>query len=196
MIELTASQRAALLCHARTTIARDLAIDETGGEPDFSHPVFRMKCGAFVTLHKKGALRGCIGYIVGVKEIPDAVAEMARASAFRDPRFPSLTPQEYPQVDIEISILTPLEAVGDVNDIVVGRDGLVITRGRRSGLLLPQVPVEQGWNRDEYLQHLCYKAGLPGDAWKDPDTGLERFSALVFGEDASTPPIDSCALDQ
>lgn len=182
MKELTDEQKVTLLRLARTTIARELQLQDACGDLCFDDGAYRQVCGAFVTLHASGKLRGCIGCIVGVKPIPETVAEMARSSAFRDPRFMPLRQEEYGRIDIEISILTPIVPVTDVRDIEVGRDGLIVTRGFRSGLLLPQVPVEQGWDRDTFLEHTCYKAGLPGNAWKQPDTKLEKFSALVFGE--------------
>jgi AmmeMemoRadiSam system protein A len=182
MIELTREQKTSLLQLARTTIAEKLGVETASRELKFSDPIFDMKCGAFVTLHMKGDLRGCIGYIVGVKSIPETIIEMAQSSAFKDPRFRPLSAEEYKKIDIEISVLTPIEPVHSVDEIVVGRDGLIISRGFNQGLLLPQVPVEQGWDRDTFLEHTCYKAGLPGNAWKDKATKIQKFSALVFGE--------------
>lgn len=182
MIELTTDQQIKLLKLARKTIADKLGIAVNIEMPAFDDDIFREKCGAFVTIHIKGDLRGCIGYIEGIKSIPETVVEMAVASAFRDPRFSSLTPEEYKKIDIEISILSPVEKVNDVNEIVVGRDGVIITRGYNRGLLLPQVPVEQGWDRNTFLSHTCYKAGLPADTWKSPDVLIEKFSAQVFSE--------------
>lgn len=182
MIELNRDQQIRLLKLARKTIADNLGIDGNIEMPSFDEKIFNEKCGAFVTIHIKGNLRGCIGYIEGVKTIPETVKDMARASAFSDPRFSSLTPEEYKKIDIEISILSPVEKVTDVNEIEVGRDGIIITSGYNRGLLLPQVPVEQGWDRDTFLTHTCYKAGLPADSWKKPGVLLEKFSAQVFSE--------------
>jgi AmmeMemoRadiSam system protein A len=182
MIELNKDQKIKLLKLARKTIADKLGISEKLELPSFEEDVFREKCGAFVTIHIKGDLRGCIGYIEGVKSIPETVKDMAMASAFSDPRFSSLTSEEYKKIDIEISILTPIEKVNDVTEIVVGRDGVIVTKGFNRGLLLPQVPVEQGWDRDTFLSHTCYKAGLPADSWKKPDVIIEKFSAQVFSE--------------
>ncbi len=183
MIELDRDQQIALLLLARNTIAESLDLP-VAAKPEFGDSVFSNLCGAFVTLHNRGRLRGCIGYIQGVRIIPEAVTDMARASAFRDPRFTPLTVDEYREIDIEISILSPIEPVADVSDIKVGRDGLIVSRGRQSGLLLPQVPVEQGWDLPTFLEHTCYKAGLPGDAWKREGTKIEKFSAQVFSEKA------------
>ncbi|MCU0822446.1 MAG: AmmeMemoRadiSam system protein A [Spirochaetes bacterium] len=185
MKELTREQQINLLKLARATIYESLAKkDFTGGpaEDAFSDPVFKEKCGAFVTLHIKGSLRGCIGYIQGMRPIPDTIIEMAKASAFHDPRFSPLTIKEYEKIDIEISVLTPIEEVKDIAGIVVGRDGIIISRGARSGLLLPQVATEQNWDLRTFLEHTCYKAGLPGDAWTMKETKIEKFSAQVFGE--------------
>ena len=182
MIELNREQQVDLLKLARHTIADSLGLETGTAAPEFNDPVFSVKCGAFVTLHIKGNLRGCIGYIEGVKNIPDTIKDMALSSAFRDPRFRPLSKAEYGDIDIEISVLSPIEKVEDVNDIKVGRDGLIMTKGYNRGLLLPQVPVEQGWDRDTFLTHTCYKAGLPGDAWKRGGVQIEKFSAQVFSE--------------
>lgn len=182
MIELNHDQQVRLLRYARKTIADALGQDIDYADPDFSEKIFGEKCGAFVTIHIKGNLRGCIGYIEGVKNIPDTINDMALSSAFRDPRFRPLGREEYKNIDIEISVLSPVEKVTDINDIVVGRDGLIITKGYNRGLLLPQVPVEQGWDRDTFLTHTCYKAGLPGDSWKKSGVLIEKFSAQVFSE--------------
>jgi AmmeMemoRadiSam system protein A len=107
---------------------------------------------------------------------------MAIAAAFQDPRFPGLTEGEYNDIEIEISVMSPLEKITDVNKIQVGKHGLIIKSGFNSGLLLPQVATEQGWDRDTFLEHTCYKAGLPGNSWKKPDTEILIFSAEVFSE--------------
>lgn len=136
--------------------------------------------GAFVTLTKKGQLRGCIGHIEGNKPLILTVAGMAKAAALEDPRFPQVKPSELPDIDFEISVLTPIRKISDIEEIMVGRDGIIITKGRDRGLLLPQVATEYGWDRITFLEHTCNKAGLPKDAWKDKDTIIEMFSAEVF----------------
>jgi len=153
-------------------------------EPRFPQPTeaLREKCGAFVTLHKRGTLRGCIGFIVADKPLFETVVEAARCSAFADPRFPALTGAELKQIDIEISVLSPLRRIESVEEIQVGVHGIVMRSGMQSGLLLPQVATEYGWDRGTFLAHTCRKAGLPGDCWKSPDTQIEVFSAQVFGE--------------
>ncbi len=182
MIELNTDQQKRLLGLARRSIASRLGLAAETDNSRFDDEIFSEKCGAFVTIHIKGDLRGCIGYIEGIKPIPETVKEMAEASAFKDPRFSSLSAREYQDIDIEISILSPIEKVNDINEIVVGRDGLIITRGFSRGLLLPQVPVEQGWDRETFLSHTCMKAGLPPDSWKREGVLIEKFSAQVFSE--------------
>ncbi|MBP7736675.1 MAG: AmmeMemoRadiSam system protein A [Spirochaetes bacterium] len=181
MIELDKDQQVKLLKLARNTIAEELGLD-AGERLEFNDAIYAEKCGAFVTLHVRGRLRGCIGYIKGVKNIPETITDMAKASAFNDPRFPPLRKEEYGGIDIEISVLSPIEPVESVSEIKVGRDGLIISRGYNSGLLLPQVPTEQGWDLEMFLVNTCYKAGLPGSAWQQKGTKIEKFSAQVFGE--------------
>jgi AmmeMemoRadiSam system protein A len=146
--------------------------------------------GAFVTLRNHGHLRGCIGYTTNSAPLAEAVCENAINAAARDPRFTPVTPEELPDITIEISALTPGETpespfkrVNDVSEIVLGRDGLYIERPhQRGGLLLPQVPIEQGWDLAQFLSGVCRKAGYPDGAWKDNATLLYRFSAQVFAE--------------
>jgi AmmeMemoRadiSam system protein A len=130
---------------------------------------------------KNGTLRGCIGHIVAEKPLFLVVRDMAIAAATQDYRFSPVTSSEIDDIDIEISVLTPMQRVDNVDEIKVGRDGLLIKRGYMSGLLLPQVPVEQGWDKATFLEHLCYKAGLPADAWKSSE--LWKFQAIVFSEE-------------
>jgi AmmeMemoRadiSam system protein B/AmmeMemoRadiSam system protein A len=144
--------------------------------------VLAEKRGAFVTLNKRGKLRGCIGYIQPHRSLATAVQEMAIAAATRDARFKPVTKKELKHVDIEISVLSRLEKVEDISEIKIGHDGLYIIAKGSSGLLLPQVATDQKWGRDEFLENVCYKARLPKDAWKDKDARLYRFSAEVFQE--------------
>lgn len=145
--------------------------------------VLQTPCGAFVTLKLGGDLRGCIGLVSAAKPLQETVREMAAASAFEDPRFPPLGREELPRLRIEISALSPFRRVSDVGQIEVGVHGIMMRRGARSGLLLPQVATEQGWDRETFLRHTCRKAGLPEDAWKDTQTTIEIFSAIVFHEE-------------
>jgi len=144
--------------------------------------VFREKRGAFVTLTVDGRLRGCIGHIVGVEELWRAVQGNALAAAFEDPRFPALSGDELDQVKIEISVLTPLLRVSP-EDVVVGRDGLLVERGPSRGVLLPQVAIEYGWDRETFLDRACHKAGLEIGSWRETETSVSVFSAEIFKED-------------
>ncbi len=156
----------------------------TGHGPDTPPPppteLLRDELGAFVTLNRQGRLRGCIGNIVGQGPLFVTVWNMARAAAFEDPRFPPLSHAELDDLTIEISILGPVTPCQDLGEIEVGRHGLIMRRGLRQGLLLPQVPVEWGWDREQFLAQTCRKAGLPATAWRDPDTMIYWFEAEFF----------------
>jgi AmmeMemoRadiSam system protein A len=147
---------------------------------DIDSPVLEEHRGAFVSLHKKGQLRGCIGYIEGRGPLHKTIEEMAAAAAFQDPRFNPVTEKELEDLDIEISVLTPLKRIADVDEIEVGRHGIYVKKGWCSGLLLPQVAAEYGWDRKTFLEHTCQKAGLACDAWKDRETEIYIFSADIF----------------
>ncbi|MCK5125583.1 MAG: AmmeMemoRadiSam system protein B [candidate division Zixibacteria bacterium] len=138
------------------------------------------KRGAFVTLNKQGMLRGCIGLVQAKKPLADAVANMAIAAAFEDPRFPEVTADELNDLDYEISVMSPLVLVTDINKIMVGRDGLMIRWEMHSGLLLPQVASEQKWNRITFLEQTCLKAGLPKNSYKDKQAKIYKFSVDKF----------------
>jgi len=152
-------------------------------------PRFAEKCGVFVTLKIDGELRGCIGLIEGRAPLSQGIQDMAIAAATEDPRFPAVEPDELAKIDIEISVLSPMIPVTRLDEIQVGRDGLLLRKYPGSGLLLPQVPTEYGWDRDTFLNHLCLKAGLPPGSHLGPDgkslaadAKLWRFTAEVFGE--------------
>jgi len=142
----------------------------------------------FVTLRKHGELRGCIGTLSPDGELGRTVPRFARRAAFDDPRFPPLTPQELEECDIEISVLTPPQPVSSPDDIEVGRDGVILELAGRSGLLLPQVATEWGFDRERFLEEVSRKAGLFGDAWRDPAARLWRFQAEVFEEGTAIRP--------
>jgi AmmeMemoRadiSam system protein B/AmmeMemoRadiSam system protein A len=170
----------ALLAFARATIQR---YQETGTVPmarSLPPPALRTQ-GAFVTLTRNGELRGCIGRIVPDGPLGRTVGAMALQAAFDDPRFPPVSREELPQLHIEISALTPMKPVAGAHEIVVGRDGVVLSKGGRSAVFLPQVATEQGWTRDEMLEQLCRKAGLPAGSWRD-GASFSVFQAEVFGE--------------
>ena len=183
--DLDDAEQRYLLRKARKTIESYV---RDGRLPDVeaTSPRLGEQRGIFVTLHRKGMLRGCIGYVEPSR--PDfpplyrAVREMAVAAATEDPRFPPVRPEELGDIDIEITVMSPLSKVDDPAGIVVGRHGVVIRGRGRSGLFLPQVPVEQGWNRETYLDEVCRKAGLPRGAWRDDDIQLYTFTGQVFGE--------------
>lgn len=139
--------------------------------------------GAFVTLKKHGQLRGCIGTLECRRALAEEIARVAASAAREDPRFEPVCASELDDLDIEVSVLGPLEAIDphDPEAFVIGRHGLVVEQGRRRGLLLPQVATEWGWDRATFLAHTCTKAGLPADAWKNGAT-VYRFDAVVFGD--------------
>ncbi len=138
------------------------------------------KLGSFVTLSHGRNLRGCIGTIIAHEPLWRNVWNMAKASAFEDPRFPPLSPLEWPQISMEISVLDEPSLCPDPELVEVGRHGLILQYQGRSGVFLPQVPIEQGWDRQEYLEHLCAKAGLPKGSWLRPEARLYWYEALVF----------------
>ena len=176
-MELTESSRQTLLNIARTAI-----VGHVSGLP-FSSPdaagELGLCAGAFVSIHHDDRLRGCIGHIEADQALALVVARSAVAACSADPRFAPLAAAELAHVDIEISVLGPLERVADVEEIVVGRDGLLVERGRYRGLLLPQVAVEWRWDRNTFLEQTCHNAGLPPDAWRS-GAAVRRFEANVF----------------
>ena len=154
------------------------AVDTSASTPATNH--LHQPRGAFVTLHENGQLRGCIGSITAYAPLDETVRDMALAAALEDPRFQPVGEDELDRLQLEISVLTPMFAIAP-EDVVVGLHGLMISHGGHRGLLLPQVPVEWGWDRETFLSQTCRKAGLPDDQWKK-DAKLEAFTAEVFGE--------------
>jgi len=155
--------------------------------PDVSSddPELAAQCGAFVTIKNHGRLRGCLGQFTSERPIYELVNELARSSATRDSRFESdrVSPEELPEVDIEISVLSPLERMENPLDIEIGVHGIYIRSGGAGGCFLPQVATEHGWSKEKFLSCCCsHKAGLPADAWRDKDTEVLVFTADVFGE--------------
>ena len=180
LASLTDDEKKRLLEIARESIHAYLT---TGVTPDFDVPgKFRQDGAAFVTLTRNGRLRGCIGHTVATQPLVRTVAECAVSAAVSDPRFPPVKQEELGLLDIEISVLTPLEPVRTLEDILVGRDGLMIVKGRHRGLLLPQVAKDYGWTREEFLRQTCRKAGLAPRDYLAPDATVYRFQALVFSE--------------
>jgi AmmeMemoRadiSam system protein A len=186
---LSKKEQEALLSIARGSIARALVAGRwksAGGATAESGltGALGVPSGAFVTIRLGGDLRGCIGYIASDLPLARVVDDVARKAATEDPRFPPLTQSELARATLEISVLSPLEKVNDTAEIQVGRDGLVIELYGRRGLLLPQVAAEYGWDRETFLEHTSRKAGLPVDAWKDPEAKIYRFTAEIVDEEA------------
>jgi AmmeMemoRadiSam system protein A len=179
---LTEKQQEILIKLARETIELYL---KNGERIQFEPQDERLKVkqGAFVTLRKQGNLRGCIGHIVPMEPLSDTIIDIAIASATEDPRFRRVTPDEMKDIDIEISVLSIPRRVKSADEIEMGKHGVIVGRGMRKGVFLPQVADETGWDKVTFLQHLCAdKAGLPKDAWKDKDTEIDIFTAQVFEE--------------
>ncbi len=178
---LTDAQKIFLLKLARDTIKAELS-GEAVVLPRVKDPVLLEHRGAFVTLHMRGQLRGCIGVFDATKALYEVVADMALSAAFHDPRFTPLRPSEFPDIEIEISALSPLMPVSDVEKIQVGVHGIYIIQGPFRGVLLPQVATEYGWDRQTFLDQTCVKAGLYPGCWKDPNTQILIFTAEIFSE--------------
>jgi uncharacterized protein len=185
--EFSPEERRILLEIARNSIASGVAGEPPPGDapsfaslPDLSVRLLKPR-GVFTTLYLRGQLRGCVGYAMPLYPLFRAVAETARAAAFNDTRFWPVALDEIPDLKISLSILSPLFTI-EAEQVEVGRHGLLITLGSRRGLLLPQVPVEHGWDRIAFLEQTCYKAGLPRDAWKS--ASLQAFTTEGFGDDS------------
>jgi len=191
MAVLDAESRKSLLQRARSAIAHAIGATRVADPiprpqspipEDSQSPVpGDVRAGAFVTLRIKGQLRGCIGYPEPELPLLDVVERCAVSAAISDPRFPALSVAEWSEIDVELSVLGPIEPVQDIADVIVGQHGLIVEFGRRRGLLLPQVAIEWEWNAVEFAAEACIKAGLPKDAWQK-GAKLFRFEAQVFGE--------------
>lgn len=176
--EFSAEERSILL-----RLAHDAIATAAGGRrfsPDAPSSHLAEPRGAFTTVYLHGELRGCVGYPSAIAPLYRTIAETAQAAAFEDTRFPPLRADEVPALEVSLSILSPLRPI-DAKEIEIGRHGLVISRSNQRGLLLPQVPVEHGWDRITFLEQTCRKAGLPLDAWEHGAT-IEGFTAEVFGD--------------
>ena len=200
MFQLTEDQQRVLLEIARRAMVEAVegnsraAFDPAKGIlPDNIPPddVLKERCGAFVSLHKAGNLRGCIGHVLPLEPLSHTVAVCAVDAARRDPRFTPVSPQELPEIHIEISVLSPLQEI-DPTKVEVGRHGLLVSEGSRRGLLLPQVALQRGWDARKFLEQTCLKAGLEKDAWRR-GARVESFTAAVFGEDRSSANKDTHA---
>ena len=180
---LTREDKQMLLALARQTLAQHLKDRETPSVEVETEALLQHRA-AFVTWRKKetGELRGCIGEVIAQRPLIESVVRMAVSSGTKDPRFPPISIDELPHLTVEISALTPMTSIAP-EDVAVGRHGLMISKGYQSGLLLPQVPLELGWTRKEFLNGLCAKAGLPSSAWREDGVELRAFEADVWGEE-------------
>lgn len=176
---LSEAQRQALLDLARRSVEAQVK----GGLRISPPPLDLEASGAFVTIKRRGQLRGCLGTLENRRGLAAEVVRCAADSASEDPRFPPVSPDELPEIAIEISVLGPLEKIdpSDANSFTIGTHGLVVEQGNRRGLLLPQVATEWGWTPQQFLRQTCVKAGLPPDAWQKCAT-VYRFTAEVFGD--------------
>ena len=181
---LTRAEKQELLHIAKVTI-QDVVRGKSVPKFHVKSERLKQKRGAFVTINKDHHLRGCIGYILPVKPLYQTVREVAEEAALHDPRFMPVRPDELSHLQIEISVLTVPRRLDrkDISKIKIGRDGLIIRKNGYQGILLPQVATDYGWNRREFLEETCQKAGLPQNAWKDSDTEILIYSAEVFGKE-------------
>lgn len=186
-LELSKEEQKYLIDISRLSIvlAMNGKLDENSLPPPPS-AILEKELGAFVTINKAGRLRGCIGNITGNGPLYQTISRMAVAAAFHDPRFPEMQLSELEQISLEISVLGPVKECREPEKITIGRHGLIMKQGMRQGLLLPQVPAEWGWDREQFLRQTCVKAGLPQEqwekAWKDGETRLFWFEAAIFSE--------------
>ena len=177
------AQKQTLLKVARDTVEAVIK-REPIENPQSDDPELNAPCGCFVTLKNHSRLRGCIGQFISESPLIELVAEMAKSSATGDPRFfaDPISAGELDQLDVEISVLSPLERTDEPLSLRLGVDGIYIKKGRTSGCFLPQVATETGWSKEEFLSYCCaHKAGLAADAWRDPETEVNLFTADVFG---------------
>jgi AmmeMemoRadiSam system protein B/AmmeMemoRadiSam system protein A len=179
---LTGPEKAELLALARKSVEYMIEKNEPYAPTASASESLNREYGAFVTLTEGGNLRGCIGYTAPIKPLYMTVRDTATLAATRDPRFRPVTASELPKLAYEISVLSPLRRVTDIEQIKVGRDGLLMKNGDSEGLLLPQVPVEQNWGRQTFLEQTCAKAGMDRSCWQDENTDIFSFTAVVFNE--------------
>ena len=181
-MELSNEEKEILLKAARESILQEFSECDVTKVDYKAYPKLKMELGAFVTLHINHELRGCIGYIIAQKKLFENVVELAKHSAFGDPRFPELKREEVDQIEIEISVLSQFEPIKSYDEIEVGKHGLLLEEGGRA-VLLPQVATEQNYDRAQFLTALCHKAGLYGNYWKERMLNIKVFTALVFSEE-------------
>ena len=192
--ELSDDDGQVLVKMARTAVTEYLQNNTKINNKEFNSR-FNIDSGIFVTITKENSLRGCIGYPLPIKKLSNAVIDSAIAAATEDPRFPAINPNELDNLIFEVTVLTPpieikVEKHEDYLSIIkVGRDGLIVENKQCSGLLLPQVPKEYGWDIEEFLAHTSEKAGLEKNAWKDQDTKVSRFEGIIFKEESPNGKI-------
>lgn len=179
---LTDKEKSELLALARKSAEYSVRTNKPYDPPAIASETLNQEYGAFVTLTEAGTLRGCIGYTSPVEPLYLTVRDTAAYAALRDPRFRPVSASELSQLEYEISVLSPLRRVTGIEQIKVGRDGLFLKNGNHEGLLLPQVPVEQKWDRQTFLEETCVKAGMHAGCWKEENTDIFKFTAVVFGE--------------
>jgi AmmeMemoRadiSam system protein B/AmmeMemoRadiSam system protein A len=180
---LSNEEKSELLSLARKSVEYVIQYNKAYEPPASRSAALTQERGAFVTLRENGALRGCVGYTSASKPLYLTVRDTATLAALRDSRFPPVSAAELPRLEYEISVLSPLRRVTDVEQIRIGEHGLLMKNGANEGLLLPQVPVEEKWDRQTFLEQSCAKARMRSDCWKDEDTDIFSFTAIVFGED-------------
>jgi len=179
--ELNVNEKAALLGIARKAIETYVLTGKNYVEPR-EEKSLNLRNGCFVTIKQRGQLRGCIGNFQSELPLFREVAEMAVASASKDPRFYPMKEEDLPNFSLEISVLSPLQKIEDIEEIEVGRHGIYLEKGYYRGVLLPQVATEYGWDRETFLKQTCLKAGLPTEAWQAEDTEIYIFSAQIVSE--------------
>lgn len=179
---LTSQEKKHLLLLARFVIESGFKTEIEEPQSDEVLDILQSKSGAFVTLTINKKLRGCIGFVQADQELIKTIMEAAYQAAFHDPRFPRLSEEEYPNISIEISVLSEPFPLESYDEIVIGKHGLILEDLGRKALLLPQVPIEHKFDRNAYLSALCNKAGLPKDSWKESQLKLKGFTATVFSE--------------
>ena len=179
---LSEQEKSELLALARKSVEHVVQAGDAYEPTASASATLNQERGAFVTLRESGALRGCIGYTSATKPLYITVRDTATFAAVRDPRFQPVSASELTRLDYEISVLSPLRRMLDVEQIRIGQHGLLMKNGDSEGLLLPQVPVEQKWDRQTFLEETCAKAGMRSGCWKDEDTDIFMFTAVVFGE--------------
>jgi uncharacterized protein len=180
MLSLSETDRKNILDLARRAVV-EVVCHKRSLEQFPQTELFQMQCGVFVTLHVDGKLRGCIGVVHAKDKLGESISRCATGAATDDPRFHPLEPEDLPSMQIEVSILSPLERI-QPEQIEIGKHGLLVEQGVRRGLLLPQVAVEHRLGREQFLRETCHKAGLPRDAWKAPETAIYGFTCEIIEE--------------